>query len=130
MSVPQHVVNALSMEAGGTITKYAGCVTDAEGVVIMGANDNDTGFVGVALEAAASGAAVALAGIGSVVYMVVGATGITVNAWLVLHGASGRVYPAGTTSGTAYSIIGKAMNTEDTVGELVSVLIGPFKDMQ
>jgi hypothetical protein len=130
MAVPCHIINPISMEAGGTITKYAGLVSDTAGIVIMGANDNDTGFCGVAIEAAASGAAVSVAGLGSIVPMIVGATGITVGAWLVLHGASGRVYAAGTASGTAYSIVGRAMDTQDTVGEQVMVLITTFKDMQ
>lgn len=130
MAVPCHVINPISMEAGGTITKYAGLVSDAAGIVIMGANDNDTGFCGVALEAAASGAAVSIAGLGSIVPMIVGATGITVGSWLTLHGASGRVTKAGTTSGTAYSIIGRAMDTQDTVGEQIMVLLTTFKDMQ
>ena len=125
MSVPSHIVNRISMECSGTVTKWAGCVLGAEGICIMGSGNNVGGFVGVAIEAAVSGAAVALAGIGSYVKMIVGSGGAAVGDNVILWGASGRVAKALGASGTAYNIIGKAMEAGDTAGDEIVVMIAP-----
>jgi len=128
MSVPiQYEGNTICMEAGATITKWAGLVTDTEGIVIMGATDNDAGFIGVAVEKAASGESVTIALPGSVVPMIVGATGITLKEYVTLHGASGRVTELGSTSGTAYDVVGMALEAGGTVGDEISVLVLNFR---
>lgn len=127
MSVPQNWMGHLkTWEAAGTITKWACCVSNADGTVVVGANDNDTNFVGVAIASAASGQPVSLAGIGAIVPVVVGVSGIDRGDELILYGNAGRVQEVGTTSGSAYYVIGIAQEESDTVTNLVEMLVNPY----
>ena len=127
MSVPvQYKDKLVSWEAGGALTQYAACVSNADGTCVVGAGSNDTGFVGVSIEAVDSGYAAALAGVGAIVPVQVGVTGITQGCELIIHDASGRVGPVGTASGTAYNVIGTAREDGDTVGDTISMTVTPY----
>ena len=124
MSVPiQWKDHVFTYEAGGTITQYAACVTNAEGTCVVGANSNDTGFVGVSIEEAASGQAVNLAGVGAIVPVQVGITGITVGTDVITYDASGRIGPVGVARGTAYNVIGRALEDGTTAGDVISIQV-------
>ncbi len=112
--------------AGGTITKYAACVQNAEGVVVVAAGDNDANFVGFALNDAASGAAVAVSRDGDITKAISGDVNITVGCWLITDGAAGRVDIKGTTAATAYNVVGQALEVGDTAGDEVMVIQRPF----
>jgi hypothetical protein len=127
MGVPQNYKGHLkTWEAAGTITKWACCVSNADGTVVVGANDNDTNFVGVAIASAASGQPVALAGMGAIVPVLVGASGIDRGDELTIYGSAGRVMEVGTASGTTYYVIGIAQEESDTVGNQVAMLVNPY----
>jgi hypothetical protein len=116
------------MTAGGTITKYAACVSNAEGTVVVAANDNDANFVGVAQHAAVSGEAVALSRDGDVTKVISASTTITLGCWLMTSGAAGAVDIKGTTAGTAYNVIGQALEAGDTAADEVLMIQRPFYD--
>ena len=127
MSVPVNWKGfTTSWEAAGTITQFAACVSNAEGTCVVGAGSNDTSFVGVAIEAAASGSPAALAGVGAIVPVQVGVTGISQGGELIIYDASGRVGPVGTASATAYYVIGVALEDGDTAGDIISMSVTPY----
>ena len=128
MGLPQKLTGTVTFTAGGTITKYAALVQNAEGVVVVAANDNDANYVGQALNAASSGEAVAVSMDGSIVKCISGDVNITVGCWLVTDGAAGRVDIKGTTAGTAYNVIGQALEVGDTAGDEVLMIQRPFYD--
>ena len=128
MTIPVKHKNTFTMQAGATITAGAGVVSDTEGIVIMGAVDNDLHCVGFAIEGAdTSDIACSIAGPGSIVQAVCGTSGITHMDWLTLHGASGRVTTLGTVSGTAYNVVGLALEAGDTVGDKIAVQVILFQ---
>jgi hypothetical protein len=118
----------LTYVAGGTITKYAACVTNAEGTVVVGANDNDANFVGFAQHAAVSGEAVRLSRDGDVTKAVVGTATIAIGDYLTTGGAAGAVITKGTTAATAYHVICQALEVGDTAGDEIAVIQRPFYD--
>lgn len=123
----QYKGNTFTMESGEAITKYACVTVSGDGTVQIPAAANATGFVGVALEAvSASGLPVLIAGIGSIVPVVVGVTGMDYGDQLIIHGASGRVTEVGTTSGSAYNVIGMALSSSDTAGNQIIMLVNPY----
>jgi hypothetical protein len=127
MAVPlNYKGHTKTWEAAGTITKWSCVVNNADGTVVVGANANDTNFVGVATDAAVSGDAVSVAGIGAIVPVLVGASGIDKGDELILHGADGGVQPVGTTSGSAYYVVGFALEDSDTADTLVAMLVQPY----
>ena len=129
MSVPQNMIGVpLTMVAGGTITKYAACVTNAEGTIVVGANDNDANFVGFAQHAAATGEAVALSRDGDITKAISGDVNITLGCWLITDGAAGAVDIKGTTAATAYNVIAQALEAGDTAADEVLVIQRPFYD--
>jgi len=116
----------VTFTAGGTITKYAACVQNAEGTVVVAANDNDANFVGFAQNAALVGEAVALSRDGDITKAIAGDVNITVGCWLITDGAAGAVDIKGTTAATAYNVVGQALEVGDTAGDEVLVIQRPF----
>jgi len=127
MSVPVNWKGFVtSWEAAGALTQFAACVSDAEGTCVVGANENDSGFIGVAIEAAASGSPAGIAGVGAIVPVQVGVTGISLGDELIIYDASGRVGPVGTASASAYYIVGTAIEDGDTAGDIISMRVTPY----
>lgn len=127
MALPLNYKDKLtSWIAGADIPAWTCVVCNTDGTVIKGANENDTSFVGVTVCSAASGYAAAVAGIGAIVPVRVGASAIDKGDELIIKDASGRVAEVGTTSGSAYYVVGMAVSDSDTVGGLVHMLVNPY----
>lgn len=116
------------------LTYAAEAAITAHTVVVEGTDDGecnvpsgaDVGSViGVARHAADAGAQVIVDGPGS--YVPVTASGaISRGAWVSIAGTSGKVKAATLTADT--EIVGKAQTTVTTDGDLVYILVSPFRN--
>jgi hypothetical protein len=114
--------NLSSWTASGTVTKDCIVVSNAAGVVLIGAEANDENVTGVAQDTVADGEAVAVAGNGSIVWVTAGAA-ITYGAPLIVGDSSGRAIVCPDAAETIYNVLGYARGTCSNAGEKVSVLI-------
>jgi len=131
MGIPLSCPNPVSWTAGGTITKYDACVSDAEGVVIASATDNDAGFVGFAQHAAASGEAIALSNDGDTVKAKVTGTSVALHDYLVTNGSAGVAGELITATGAATAtdnIVAQALEAGTTTKQEVIVIQRSFQD--
>lgn len=120
----ERYTNSLTYEAENAITAHC--------VVVEGTDDGecdmpggaDVGSIlGVARHAADAGAQVTIDGPGSYV-PVVASGAISRGAWVSIAGTSGKVKAATLSADT--SVVGKAMTTVTTDGDLVWIQVWPF----
>jgi len=130
MAIPVRIGNTISLLASGAnnILEGTGCVSNTEGYAIMGANDNDSNFVGFAVASASAGDPVTLAQPGSVVQAIGGTSAISAGDYLMLYGASGRVTSIATVSASSYYVVGQALEACDTAGDKLAIMVCNFRD--